>query len=252
MATKKYVTFFHFLGIPYADNLAVPEGREFQKVLIQDHNIEIFRGGDLSTVTKSLPLCSQSFDKIFDESAIVIIHDCMFSRESFLADTDDFFDKGGMNALVKYFENGGAVLVQCVEGNFAIGSLLSERFGCKWNLHDIESEYVVASDRGRHLLGEDAVPREPTLCSGKIHFMRCPKGEGLVEKRIYTKEEFIESWGPDFGEEEESYQRYKKNHCGQFAVCVYEGIGLEGKVIWNGDRGQNPGLQKTFEKLLTL
>mmetsp|Transcript_5926 Transcript_5926/g.16865 ORF Transcript_5926/g.16865 Transcript_5926/m.16865 type:complete len:254 (-) Transcript_5926:2134-2895(-) len=248
---KRFITLFNFLGVPYSNDVSLPSGREFQKVLIQEQNIELFRGGDLNNITITLPLRESTFDQIFDESAIVIIHDCMFRRDSFLVLTDDFFDHGGMEALVRYFQKGGTIYVHCVEGIFAIGEMLSEKFGCRWKLQNIESEYVVTTQRGRQLLGGDTIASSPMYCGGKVHFMRCPKGEGLVARRMYTKEQFIEEWQPE-EDEEESFLRYLKNEGGQFAICIYEGFGLEGKVIWNGDRGQNPGLKRTFEQLLTL
>eukprot|EP00536_Pseudo-nitzschia_multiseries_P007402 jgi/Psemu1/304903/fgenesh1_kg.175_\ len=246
----RFITLFNFVGVPYSDDFILPPGREFQKVLIQDGTIKVFRGGDLGTVTSTLHLTESSFQEVFEESAMVIIHDCMFLRDSDLVTTAEFFDYGGMAALVGYFRNGGTIYVQCVEG--IMGTTLSEKFGCRWELQDIGSEYVVATERGRQLFGEDTIATSPVWCKGEVHFMRCPKGEGIVAKRVYTKKEFIKEYEPDEDEVESDFLRYKQGAEGQFVICIYEGFRMEGKVIWNGDKGQNAVLKRTIEKLLAL
>ncbi len=100
--------------------------------------------------------------------------------------------------------------------------MLSERFGCRWKLGDIGSNNVVMSDRGQQLLGEDFFDWPRVFCHGKVHFMRSPKGEGLVSKDVYTNEQYVEEYSTysDDDDDEEAYLRYRKSEEGQFAVCI--------------------------------
>ena len=253
---------FNFLSEPYDDDLQCPSGREFHRVLIQENCIEIYRGDLLSAqtggITKLLPLSEESFTKIFKESALIVIHDCMFVRDSILIITDEFFDHGGMKALEAHFRNGGAILVQCVEGIYRIGEVLSEKFGCRWKLQDIDSGKVEMTERGRRQIfkvTDNATATQPIYLYGKVHYMRSPKGEALVCKRVCTRKEFKEDYyDPDDSDndEEEQYDRHRRGLEGLHAVCIYEGFGSEGKIIWNGDRGQNKEFKWIFERLLAV
>jgi len=195
-----------------------------------------------------MPLERASFDTIFEQSATVVIHDCMFARDSFIVITDEFFDHGGLDALQQYYRQGGTVMVQCVEGIYAIGDLLSKTFGCRWRLVAIESSKVILTERGRQLLGEDM--EEPILTlGGKVHFMQ--GDEGVLSKKVYTKEEFEYNCSPDSDDEDAyTYPQYLAQEQGQHAICIHEGPGSEGKLIWNGDRGQNDSMKLAFSKLI--
>lgn len=48
-------------------------------------------------------------------------------------------------------------MVFCAEGIYRIGDVLSEKFGCRWELSDIIYEPVDVDmmDRGQHLLKEE-------------------------------------------------------------------------------------------------
>jgi len=248
--TEKYVTLFNFLSNLY--DVAYTSAR-FQRVLIQDTTIDVHQGtitDNSGSVTKELPLTKESFAKIFQQSSAVIIQDSMFTQESFLVETAAFFDHGGLEALVEYFQQGGTVIVHVVEGIYAIGDILSKQFGCQWKLQAIESSAVVVTDRGRQLLGEMNCIREMTL-HGKAHFMRAPQVEALISKKVYNKEEFVNQYDPD-SDDEDAYPRYRRGEEGQHVMCVYEGFGSEGKLIWNGDRGQNDVMKAAFEGLLKL
>ena len=242
-APGTYITFFNFSREPYGRPLACPPGRKFQRVLIQGKSIEIFRdqlfSGEEGSCTIELPLKEDSFHEIFQDSAMVIIRDSMFVQ-----------DFGGLKALIEYFHNAGTVLVHCVDGLYGIGKILSEKFGCHWKLQSIGTEKVEFTDRGKHLFGVAKNP-SPLLLSEKVHWMRSPEGEALVSKKVYNLQEFKDAYEPD-SDDEDAYSNYIKNEAGQHALCLYEGFGADGKLIWNGDRGQNPILKETFEKLLAL
>ncbi|KAL3926509.1 MAG: hypothetical protein SGARI_005585 [Bacillariaceae sp.] len=231
---KKYITLFNFLGHVY--DLPYTEGR-YQRVLIQENSIDVHQGklsDDTGTIQKERLLRKASFDSILQESSIVIIHDSMFDRESLLVETTEFFEHGGLEALVEYFQKGGKIIVHCVEGIYAIvlGS---------------------GSNISRQLLGSDNNISTTTmaLTRDKAHLMRAPRVEALVTKKIYSREEFRNNYGSDSDDDEDAaYERYKQSEEGQHAVCVYEGFGSEGALIWNGDRGQNSVMKAVFEKLL--
>lgn len=252
ISSKRFITLFNYKGLPYDDDIVCPPGKEFQRVLIEEDSIDVYRGnalsGDYGNFTKQYSLDKESFEKIFEESALVIIHDCMFVPDSVLTYTAEFLDNDGLDALVDYFENGGSIIIHCVEGIFRIGDILSSRFGCRWKLQSIESADVVLTERGAQLIDDTSTPSSMYLY-GKVHFMRAPNVEGLVSKKVYTKDEFRYHYGSD-SEEDEAYSGYTRREAGQHAVCVYEGIGSNGKLIWNGDRGHNPSMKKFFEKLL--
>jgi len=251
----KFITLLNFLQQPYADaceDLKCPSGKKFQRVLIAEDGIEIYRDNLLSGTglyTKKLPLNEDSFQSIFKQSTQVITHDSMFVQDSFLVANEEFFQYGGMKALLDYFKNGGTINILCVEGIFRIGEVLSNKFGCRWELEDIDSTEVEYTKQGKYLL--DIKQESPILLYGKVHFMRSPKGEALISKRVYSEDEYQDEYDPD-PDDRDSYRNYRKHEAGQHALCIYEGFRMEGKLIWNGDRGQNPQLKETFEKTLDL
>ena len=249
-SSEKYISLLNFLGSPY--NIPYTSHR-FQRVLIRETSIEVHQGqlhDKTGTLQTQMPLKRASFETIFQQSAAVVIHDSMFARESFLVETSEFWDHGGLDALVEYFRRGGKVIVQVVEGIYAIGNILSSKFGCRWKLQAIDSGTAIVTERGRQMLGY-SVP-STVLLQGKAHFMRAPRVEALISKKVLDREEFVKQYQPDSEEEEEEYISYKKGEEGQHVICIYEGFGSEGQLIWNGDRGQNAVLKAAFEVLLKL
>jgi hypothetical protein len=249
--TAKSLILFHLnplYGLKASDFLNDTTSSVFQIVLQEDH----FELKNLIDETEeNKPFVSSSFNEVLAAAHTVVISDSMFTENSFLIETEDFL-REGLPSLVKYYEAGGNVMVQCAEGVYEIGNLLSASFGTKWQLGAIESTKCIPTSKGLELLGIE--PFEAYL-SGKVHFMKTSPDEGIVAYNMYkNKEEFFNEndLDPDEPEDdaEESWQRYLQQYEHQHAVAFYKGG--NGMIIWNGDRGQNTEMQGVFMKLLQL
>jgi len=246
---------------------ASPRTSSILQVLVHETEVVV---RDLVTETETRQkLNTESFDRVFQECHTVVLPDSMFTRESFVFETEQFLDNA-LDALQTFYKKGGNVVVLCVEGVFSVGRLLSNLFGCNWKIGLIESTECEPTDRGREVLG-GYLPE--AFLNGKAHFMEAPKAEGLYRRKMCTKEDYMKEFeegnetfrklglDPDDDSEglnfnvydfEKSWQNYVKRYKNNYCICVHEGSGSEGRLIWYGDRGQNEKLAYVFLKTFNL
>lgn len=187
-----------------------------------------------------------AYMEAFALSRTVVISDSFFFDESMLHDTNSFQTNGGKEALVEFYNKGGTVMVWCEEGVYSIGSVLSQLFGCQWNLGGInnDNETCVPTEQGKALLGPDIA--QNVFARGG-HLMVVPDGEGLYCNETLGLEEYLtENYGIEIDNEEDdeelldalrAYRRYKKNNSTSYLIAVHQNE-QGGRLIWLGDRKQ--------------
>jgi hypothetical protein len=239
-------------------------------------------GGENEQEETTLQLCSESFDKLYDDAHTVVLPDALFSERSKIFKTTAFMQHG-MEALGKFYKKngGGRVVVMCLEGGLSNAvDNMNRLFDTSWALQYFEaSTTVLPTPLARRLFGP-YVPQQYNV-HGMPYFISCPKGEGLFQQLMSDKERFVE----DFHAEDEAFERlgiekdesmdcfnvekswtnYVKKYTDRYYIALHvdhddnsnkeensrnEGGG--GQVVWFGDRGQSDGLAFIFCKLFIL
>ncbi|KAL7579590.1 hypothetical protein ACA910_007956 [Epithemia clementina (nom. ined.)] len=224
---------------------------------------------------KGKPIPLDALGDIFAESHTVILPDSMFYDKSRIYFTETFLSNGGLDALQKFYKDGGTVIVMCLEGFlFSIDEKLKGLFGTDWKIKfsEIGACQVVPTDSARSVLGQ-FLPKSPLLKENP-HFITCPNSrEGLYKPLLQTKEQFVESFhaqdevferlgieedkSMDCFNVEKSWEKYLEQYTDCYVVALHEGGTSsdgkrEGSVVWYGDRGQSDTMAFVFCKLLNL
>lgn len=164
-----------------------------------------------------------------------------------LHETHSFLNQGGgKEALVEFYNKGGTVMVWCEEGIYSIGSILSQLFGCEWQLGGINNsnETCVPTEQGKALLGPEIAKK---VFARGGHMMVVPEGEGLYQNETLGLEEYLdENYGVSLDDEDDdeelldalrAYRRYKKSNAASHLIAVHHNES-GGRLIWLGDRKQ--------------
>lgn len=212
------------------------------------------------------PCTNESFVELFDQCHTVVLPDSMFVMESQVFITKSFVENG-LQALQSFYQRGGVVIVQCVEGALStVSTPLNELFGTQWKMHVLaDATLLEPTDLAKRLLGP-FVPKDPKLDKTSF-FVSCPADEGLYRVRVATREQFekdfhaqdeiFERLGVEKDESmtcfnvEKSWNDYIDKYTDRYAVAIHGGP--KGHVVWYGDRGQtDTSMAFIFCKMLNL
>jgi len=170
----------------------------------------------------------------------------------------DEADRGLGPALVNFYRKGGTVVVDCVEGVYAIGETLSALFGCSWRLSKVDDCALVPTGRGRELLNEFV---QPVIHLHRAHMMTVGEDEALYLPQPISRTEYFKDYygaphlleygedpdlnsidDPEWLEDYRSAMDSWERHCGAASkgtpVAVHEADPQGGKLVWIGDRAQ--------------
>jgi hypothetical protein len=203
---------------------------------------------------------------LFSNSHTVVIPDAMLTKDSTVFYSAQFIDTGGLTQLQAFYENGGNVIVLCLEGIFGVAKPINELFGTDWHVKFFESCVCKPTERAEELLGP-FLPKTPSL-TDTPYFMQAPKDEGLYERLLVDKETFMLDFKAqdetferlgidpdpslDCFDPEKSWDNYLRRYTDRYAICLHEGKNGQGSVVWYGDRGQSECMSYVFCKFLNL
>lgn len=265
---KKYITYIN-MNPGYklkAETLMMASPNKtssIQQVVVGEKELVINDMLDTSREYK-MEMEEDSFKKIYDESHVVMIADSMFAKLSRVFHTENF-QKYGVESLSDYYKRGGNVFILCIEGVLNVGEKLNELFGTKWKVQCFENSTIEATSQGEYVCGP-YIPKSVHL-DGTPYFISCPVHEGLYRKYMSNKDEFVKSFHEqdeqfeklgivkdgslDCFNVEKSWKNYVKKYTDTFCICLHEGEGSEGNIVWYGDRNQTQTeLSYVFCKLL--
>ena len=213
------------------------------------------------------PLHFHRYDQRGHEEAFALCKSVVVSDSQLCSDQ---VDRALGPALINFYRKGGTVVVDCVEGVYAIGETLSRMFGCSWSLSKVDDYDVVPTDKGRELLKEFA---QPTISLRKAHMMTVGEDEALYLPKPISRTEYFEDYfgaphlleygeepdldsidDPEWLEEYRSALESWERHCSAastgaaFAVHQAEPAphcAAGGRLVWIGDRAQEDTRSRT-------
>lgn len=217
-----------------------------------------------------LEMTQTTFADIFAAAHTVILPDSMFVEKSRVFHFTAAFGQHGVPALAQYYQTGGTVLVQCVEGalSSACTAVMNNTFGTNWKMHVLADSITLGpTDTARRLFDTPHLP-ERVVWENSAFFLSCPADEGLYQVLLPTKEEFEKSFQAqdemferlgivpddkmDCFDVEKSWKDYVAKYSDRYGLALHVNVS-GGQVIWYGDRSQtNRTMTFIFCKLLTL
>ena len=217
-----------------------------------------------------LPCTAETFREIFDKSHTVILPDSMFMENSRIFNNTLAFINHGMKALQTFYENGGTVLVQCVEGALSstCAAQINSLFGTDWKVTVLADAITLGPTTAAKRLFESPYLPERIVIKHSAFFLSCPADEGLYQVVLPTREEFEKSFkeqdkvferlgiemdkSMDCFDVEKSWNDYLEKYSNRYGIAMHAHE-KGGHVVWYGDRSQtNRKMSFVFCKLLHI
>eukprot|EP00977_Amphora_coffeiformis_P018949 scaffold6807_cov220-Amphora_coffeaeformis.AAC.17 len=216
-----------------------------------------------------VPCTEKAFADAFSTSHTVIIPDSMFVEKSRVFNNTKNFVEHGLAPLKAFYEQGGTVLVQCVEGALSstCTAQINTLFGTDWKIHVLADTITLGPTKYAQRLFDSPYLPERVVIKDSAFFLSCPEEEGLYKVLLPTREEFCKT----FKEQDEVFERlgierddsmecfdvdkswedYLKKYSDRYGLAIHaQG---NGHVIWYGDRSQtNRTMSFVFCKLLNI
>ena len=216
-----------------------------------------------------IPCTGKAFTDAFNKSHTVIIPDSMFVEKSRVFNNTKNFVEHGLAPLKAFYEQGGTVLIQCVEGALSstCTAQINTLFGTDWKIHVLADAITLGPTKDAKRLFDSPYLPEKILIKDSAFFLSCPEEEGLYQVLLPTREEF----GKTFREQDEVFERlgierddsmecfdvdkswvdYLKKYSNRYGLAIHSQG--NGHVIWYGDRSQtNRTMSFLFCKLLNI
>ena len=175
-----------------------------------------------------------------------------------------------MKALQTFYENGGTVLVQCVEGALSstCAAQINSLFGTDWKVTVLADAITLGPTTAAKRLFESPYLPERIVIKHSAFFLSCPADEGLYQVVLPTREEFEKSFkeqdkvferlgiemdkSMDCFDVEKSWNDYLEKYSNRYGIAMHAHE-KGGHVVWYGDRSQtNRKMSFVFCKLLHI
>jgi hypothetical protein len=223
------------------------------------------------TEPKTLPCTTDSFTNIFDNAHTVVLPDSLFMENSRIFNHTQSFLRHGVQALQSFYQNGGTVLVQCVEGGLssACATQMNTLFGTDWKVSVLADDITLGpTPTAEQLFNSPYLPKEVVL-KNSAFYVSCPINEGLYQVLLPSRQEFEKSFNEQdvlferLGIEmdksmscfdvEKSWDDYIEKYSNQYGIAIHQNEQGAGHIIWYGDRSQtNRTMSFIFCKLLNV